>query len=57
MEKIDLENIRVHNINPGPHITHFSAVVAKKPGKILCFESSEHSVQTADDNKVTSQTF
>ena len=44
-----------YNISYGPHITRFLAVVAKFRVN-LCFEMSEHSVQTADDNrKVNSQ--
>ena len=52
-------NTRIYSLNSGPHITRFSPVVVKKR-KIfwvnLCFETSEHSVETAGDNsKVTWQ--
>ena len=57
-------NTRVYNLISGSYITHFSAFAAKKRKSFvlnwvsLCFELSEQSLPTADDNnKVPSQAF
>ena len=47
-------NTLIYNLSSGPHITRFLTVVAKKRKKFpvnVCFETSEYSVQTADDNR------
>ena len=53
------DNTRIYNLSSGPDITRILEVVAKKLEKCrsnLCFETSEHNVQTACDNsKVSSQ--
>ena len=45
-------NAWIYNLGFGPHITRFSAAVAKKQKFRVHFfiETSEHSVQTADNN-------
>ena len=46
-------NTRIYNLSPGLHVIHFLAAVAKLTEKFrvnLYFETSQHSVQTADDN-------
>ena len=47
-------NTWIYNLSFGPLITRFSAAVAKKQKFRVYFfiETSEHSVQTADNNKV-----
>ena len=53
-------NIWIYNLSFGPHISVFLAVAAKKLKKFrvnVCFETSEHSVKTADDSSnLTSKT-
>ena len=51
--------MQIYSISSGPHITRFFGGCCYETEKFrvnLCFETSEHSVQTADDkSKVISQ--
>ena len=46
-------HVPIYNLSPGLHVIHFLAAVAELTEKFrvnLYFETSQHSVQTADDN-------
>ena len=51
---LTLFNTQIYNLSSGPHSHRFSVVVAKKRKNFeqifanLCFETSEHNVQTAN---------